>query len=440
MDNDISINSTTLSTTPKTKTNGRVRPATAGAIGAIAGLIVGAAGIYGIIKMTEQPPVCPECNCPSPVSQASGLDYSFLKLETPDSNIIYSPLSIKNGLTLLSAGANGKTKTEIENVLGNEEIPKYQDIQDKLSLANAVFIRDNFKEKVLPTYTENVQNNHSGEIFYDSFANTDNMDNWVKQKTFNLINSIGIEVNPDLKMVLANALAIQMDWKHKFDEDDTYGKNFYLKDGSEVEATTMHIEANEEDVKYFIDASNKAVSLPLDSTSPDTNLEFIAIMPANNIDETIINLDRTEIDNVINNMTPTSEPKDGAIINIPKFKFNYSLNFKEDLQKLGINSAFNANSADFSNMASEGLYVGQAVHNANIDFSEEGIKAAAITVFAMKETSAIEDEVPQPVIINIDHPFLFLIRDANNGTIWFTGAVYQPNLWADDQAAYEESY
>ena len=91
-------------------------------------------------------------------------------------------------------------------------------------------------------------------------------------------------------------------------------------------------------------------------------------------------------------------------------------------------------------MASEGLYVGQAVHNANIDFSEEGIKAAAITVFAMKENSAIEDEVPQPVIINIDHPFLFLIRDANNGTIWFTGAVYQPNLWADDQAAYEESY
>ncbi len=439
MDNDISINNTTPSITPKT--NGRVRPATASAIGAIAGLIVGAAGIYGIIKMTEKPPVCPECNCPSPVSQASGLDYSFLKLETPDSNIIYSPLSIKNGLALLNAGANGKTKTEIENVLGNEEIPKYQDIQDKLSLANAVFIRDNFKEKVLPTYTENVQNNHSGEIFYDSFANTDNMDNWVKQKTFNLINSIGIEVNPDLKMVLANALAIQMDWKHQFDAEDTFGKSFYLKDGSEVEATTMHIEANEEDVKYFIDASNKAISLPLDSTSPETNLEFIAIMPANNIDETIINLDRTEIDNVINNMTPTSEPKDGAIINIPKFKFNYSLNFKEDLQKLGINSAFNANSADFSNMASEGLYVGQAVHNANIDFSEDGIKAAAITVFAMTENSAaIVDEVPEPVIINIDHPFLFLIRDANNGTIWFTGVVYQPNLWADDQAAYTPSY
>ncbi len=438
MDNDISINNTTPSIAPKT--NGRVRPATAGAIGAVTGLIVGAAGIYGIIKMTEQPPVCPDCNCPSPVSQASGLDYSFLKLEAPDSNIIYSPLSIKNGLTLLGAGANGKTKTEIENVLGNEEIPDYQDIQDKLSLANAVFVRDNFKDKVLSSYTESIQNNHSGEIFYDSFANTDNMDNWVKQKTFNLIDSIGIEVNPDLKMVLANALAIQMDWKHQFDAEDTFGKSFYLKDGSEIEATTMHIETNEEDIKYFIDDSDKAISLPLDSTSSDTNLEFVAIMPADNIDEAVINLDQNRINNVIDNMTPTSEPKDGVIINIPKFKFNYSLNFKEDLQKLGINSAFNANSADFSNMASEGLYVGQAVHNANIDFSEDGIKAAAITVFAMKETSAVEDEAPKPVVINIDHPFLFLIRDANNGTIWFTGVVYQPNLWADDQAAYEESY
>ena len=425
------------------KAQGRTRPVIAAAAGAVAGLIVGAAGIYGIIKFTEQPE---DCTCPDCISaqphKSTGLDivnYEFLRLESASDNIIYSPLSIRHGLALLSAGANGNTKTEIDNVLGSEEVPKYQDIPDKLSLANAVFVKETFKDKVLPTYTETVQNNLNSELFFDPFESTANMDNWVKQKTFNLIDSIGIEITPELRMVLANALAIQMNWKYQFDEDDTRGRSFYLKDGSEIEATTMMKETNIGDIKYYNDESTTAVSMPLNSTSPDVNLEFDAIMPSGNIDEYITDLNQSKIDSVINNMTPTSEPKDGAIINIPKFKFEYSLNFKEDLQKLGINSAFNEKTADFSNMASEELYVGQAVHTANIDFSEEGIKAAAITVFGMK-VDALEEEEPEPVIINIDHPFLFLIRDVDNGTIWFTGAVYQPNLWADDQEAYQISY
>ena len=125
---------------------------------------------------------------------------------------------------------------------------------------------------------------------------------------------------------------------------------------------------------------------------------------------------------------------------MPKFKFDYQLKFKEDLQALGIQTAFNKKTADFSNMASYPLYVGQAIHKANIDFSEKGIKAAAVTAFAMMDATAMPEEEPQPIIIDIDHPFLFLIRDAANDTIWFTGAVYQPNLWADDAEAYKPNY
>ena len=70
------------------------------------------------------------------------------------------------------------------------------------------------------------------------------------------------------------------------------------------------------------------------------------------------------------------------------------------------------------------------------DFSESGIKAAAVTAFAMTFGSALPTSQPQPTIIKLDHPFLFLIRDKNNGTIWFLGTVYQPNLWSDDASSY----
>ena len=52
---------------------------------------------------------------------------------------------------------------------------------------------------------------------------------------------------------------------------------------------------------------------------------------------------------------------------------------------------------------------------------------------------ALSDEdnyVPKPIIIDIDHPFLFLIRDKASQDIWFIGAVYQPNLWSDDASTY----
>lgn len=409
-------------------------------VAGIAGLVVGAAGAFGIFKLvTKQPEKCPECRCPNQNAQITpnDLDYSFLKMEADSNNIIYSPLSIKNGLSLLRAGADGDTKTELDKALGDDNVPIYDDIPDTLSLANAVFIRDDYREYVLPSYITTVQDTLNSEVIYDSFSNTAKMDEWVKQKTFSLIDNIGIDVTEATEMVLSNALAIQMDWKYQFDDNDTTGRSFYKKDGTEMIATTMERTILKEEAKYFIDDSVKAISLPLDSTSDDVELDFIAIMPENGFSEYIDNFTQSDIDDIINKLIPTNQPRDGVSIYIPKFKFDYQLDFSNDLKTLGIKLAFDRSRADFSNMTSNplGLFVSDAIHKATIDFSEEGVKAAAVTAFAMSDITAIGDE-PQPVIIKIDHPFLFLIRDAKNGAIWFTGAVYEPNLWEDDADSY----
>ena len=401
----------------------------------LTGLLVGGVGVFALTQLLQESTTPTTCNCPKcPSASQTSLDFNFLKLELSNKNIIYSPLSIKNGLALLSAGAAGTTATEINNVLGDAEIPKYQNIPDTLSLANADFIRDTYKDNGLPTYISTVENNYDAEVIYDNFASSANMDNWVSQKTFDLINNVGIQPDDDLEMVLANALAIQMDWQYSFDTDDTHGKTFYQTDGSEITVTTMRKETSVADINYYIDDDITMLSMPLKSAN-ESALEFIAVMPEDDLSSYIDNVGLDPIDTLLSNATSASEPKDGVIINIPKFKFDYTLNFKDDLESLGISQAFDKELANFSNMASKPLYVSSAVHKANIDFSEKGIKAAAVTAFGIMATSAEVDET-QPVVINIDHPFLFIIRDKNNGAIWFTGAVYQPNLWADDQAEY----
>ena len=420
--------------------NDRVHPAIIATVSAVIGLVVGALGIYGLIKLTEKPCSCPKSSTSVGLQNLEGLesvDLGFLKLESDSKNLIYSPLSIRYGLSLLGAGAKGETRDEITKLLTGAQLPQYQNIPDKLSLANAVFVRDAFKNAVLPNYTQIIKDDYNGEIIYDNFVSSHNMDSWVGKKTFGLIDQIGVTPTTNTQMILANALAIQMDWEHRFDTSGTYGRTFHLADGSEIQATTMHQETNAGDVRYFTDESTTAISLPLDSTDGNVDLEFIAIMPSGDLGEYTKNVNYSILNSVINQMTPASTQKDGVIIHIPKFKFDYKLDFENDLKSLGIETAFDERTANFSEMATEPLYVSEASHNANINFSEDGIKAAAITSFVLGLNSAENEDEVDPVVVNIDHPFLFIIRDAKNSANWFTGTVYRPNLWEDDAASYK---
>ena len=424
-----------------TPTRGRglsQRPVLMGVVFAIIGILIGGLGCFGIMKTVGENK-CEECNCPvapKPIN-STALNTNFLKMEVADKNMVYSPLSIRYGLSLLDAGAAGETKEQIENVLGEDELPLYENIPDVLSLANAAFIKNTYQDDVLPSYIKRVTNDYNAEVFYDPFTSTEKMDTWVKQKTFNLIDSIGVQLTQNTEMVLANALAIQMDWLHKFNTDNTFGMTFYKEDESEILATMMRMDTTDEDISYYVDDNVTMLKMPLAPTE-EAALDFVAVMPAGGLTNYINNLDFETIETALSKMTPASKNQDGLKIYIPKFKFEYELDFKNDLEKLGITDAFDTNNADFSKMAvNNDLYVSDAVHKANIDFSEEGIKAAAITVFAMDIKSALPEKEPQPVVINIDRPFYFMIRDSKNDTVWFSGAVYEPNLWENDMASYQ---
>ena len=399
-----------------------------GTICGIIGIALGAAGYFGVAQIlnNQKTPEC-ECDCEEvAVDTSSDVDFDFLKMETAEQNLIYSPLSIKNGLSLLNAGAAGSTKSQIENVLGNNELTKYNNIPDVLSLANSIFIRDTFKNDVLGSYTDKVSQDYNAEINYDSFADGSVIDNWVNDKTFGLINNLGLEPTKETEMVLVNALAIQMDWKLKFDE--AYPKNFYNVNNEEIFVDTLSEETSSDALAYYLDNDTTALAMDLEPTSDNTELQFVAIMPNGNLADYIENADTNSVNRIVEQLKPASEPEYGIYAQIPKFKFDYELDFENDLQSLGITNAF-SDSADFSNMATEPLKVDEAIHKTNIDFSEDGIKAAAVTAFGMKATAVLDGEVeeePEPIKVIIDHPFLFVIRDKNTGEFWFVGTVYNP--------------
>ena len=85
-----------------------------------------------------------------------------------------------------------------------------------------------------------------------------------------------------------------------------------------------------------------------------------------------------------------------------------------------MSDAFSGGRADFSGMTGRrGLFIGAVIHQAQVEVSEAGTEAAAATAVTMKRGAP-------PIEFAADHPFLFLIRDKQTGSILFMGRVVNP--------------
>ncbi len=448
-------------------------------------------------------------------------DLRFLQLENEQSNKIYSPLSIKTALGMLNEGTEGQTKEQIANIIGTYKMKKYVNSQN-MSFANALFVRDSYKKNINENYLTNLNNNYNAEVIYDSFANANNLNNWVKDKTFNLIDSVFDDVS-DLDFVLTNALAIDMEWVNKIQSEhddyevspkhEDYNYSILSLDGTgyntlkfnnnlDVKSAQIGAVANRYDIVSTLGESNireevgKAYSeyLAKDecgtaAKEPDVNtylntyinelnsnykqvssstdfyfyddenikafakdlkeyngitLEYIGIMPkSETLSDYISNTDDTKINKIINDLKPIelNSFKDGVITEIdgyiPMFKFDYELNLIDDLKSLGITDVFDSSKADLSKLtSSKGAYIEKAAHKANIEFSNDGIKAGAVTALGGKGAAdcgfRFDYEVPvEKINITFDKPYLFFVRDKESGEVWFTGTVYQPISWSD---------
>jgi serpin B len=108
-------------------------------------------------------------------------------------------------------------------------------------------------------------------------------------------------------------------------------------------------------------------------------------------------------------------------LRMPKFRLEYEQELNDALSKMGMGVAF-SNQANFSRMLagnSSGLSISAVKHKTYIDVNEEGTEAAAVTSVGIVNTS-----VPQ--VVEVNRPFLFLIREKASNTILFIGQVTNP--------------
>lgn len=336
----------------------------------------------------------------------NSFDYKFIKQIEGNDNTLVSPLSMAYLLSMIQSGAKGSTLNELNIALDNYDLQPMENIDSKISMANSMWINNRYKNDINNTFATALKINYHSEVLYDEFINADNINKWVSEKTYNMINELfpSDSVNSaDTIMALVNAIGINFKWYEEFDCNKTLMGNFLDKNVYMMSSNEKYIESD-----YYTGFIKDYEKL-----SDNSQYEFMGLLPKKDIQDVINNISN----DVIKNSITESE----ANIQIPRFKYEYNVNnLKSILESLGIKDMFNKEKANFGGIA-EDIYVSSIVQKTYIDFMESGTKAAASSGGAFDIKSAAEEK---EVIFN--KPFVYLIRKKGSNNIYFIGTVNSP--------------
>jgi len=249
-----------------------------------------------------------------------------------------------------------------------------------------------------------------------------------------------------------NVLAIDMNWQQQFMKELTAGEYFdfdWEKGEDNEKYTMMKIQSSgsEGERSLYYNLASDATVLAMDLKEYNgTKLQFVAIMPENltSYVETVSNGDINRLLAGLRMARGQNGTYDFSFDGyIPKFGIEKGgvEDLISDLRELGVVDAFDSGRANFAKLVGEGqeFAIKSATQKTKFDLSEEGIRAAAVTMLGGMGAAGGPAPIPSSshIVVSINKPFMYLVRDVKTGGIWFAGTVYKPNLWADDKENYK---
>ena len=361
----------------------------------------------------------------------------YHRLRIEPGNLFVSPYSLSTALALTYAGARGDTATQMADVLGfpadpapvaaavgdlQRQLGQTADAQGvQLSVANALWAQQD--KTFLPAFLGAAQNAFEANVAQVDFmaeAETarNQINQWVAQQTQDKIQEIlpSGSVDALTRLVLANAIYFKGAWTKPFDPGDTATKPFYPSAATEVAAPLMH---KLDSVPYMETNTFQAVELPYTRGG----FSMVILLPRD-VDGTEA-LEEELSPELLSAVLAQMQAQDVDVF-LPRFTLQSGFRLNDTLAEMGMPDAFTPGQADFSGMDGDrDLSVSGVFHKAWGEINEAGTEAAAATAVGVGITSVPVNPTP-PAVFRADHPFTFLIRDTNTGSILFLGRLVDP--------------
>ena len=344
-------------------------------------------------------------------------------------NVFISPYSVSTVLQMVSDGAAGTTKQEMESVLHlnglaaknaagkslDQSIVNGQS-NVTLNLANSIWFRQGVKLK--PEFAADCANYFSaktGAVDFTSPQSALIINKWAEENTQGRIkNIVPSPMDPRTRVILANAIYFKGRWADEFDKSATKARAFALADGTQMQVPMMQQLGH---FDYFQTPEFQAAQLPY----AGGRLRMYLFLPvaASDIKKLLAGFNGT---NWQSKILPQFRNHEGTV-SLPRFKMNFEIVLNQPLKALGVKRAFSPD-ADFSAMSAEKLFLSEVKQKSFVEVNEEGTEAAAVTTAPLRVSAVVRTE--ELFVMTLDHPFFFVIGDEATRSILFMGIVSDP--------------
>lgn len=340
-----------------------------------------------------------------------------------DENILISPLSVLLAMYMTANGADGQTKDQMLKVLGedlNEYLKAYrealpQGANYKLNIANGIWFKDKESLKVQEDFLKTNQEYFNAAAYKAAFDDITckEINNWVKENTDGMIESILNEIPQDAVLYLINALSFDAKWAKPYQERSVHEDCIFTKeDGTEQKTTLLYSEEHvylEDEyatgfIKYYKESKYAFVALlPKEGIKVS---DYVAMLSADGLHQMLSNAKKT----VVN-------------ARLPKFKTEYDILLNDVLVQMGMIDAFSSDDADFSNMAVSddgNIFISRVLHKTFISVDEQGTKAGAATAVETMDSAML---ITESYDVFLDRPFVYILIDCETNQPFFIGTM-----------------
>jgi len=312
-------------------------------------------------------------------------------------NTILSPLSATMALGMALEGAEGETFTEMQATLGFEGMTReeinasYAGLLDLLlkldpavevGIANSAWSRLGFPftagyfDAITGSFEAVVQ-----ELDFDDPGTVDVINQWVRDRTNDRIDSIVDAISPLDILFLINAVYFNGEWTTQFKEANTYQAPFHLEDGSSVNVPMMSGDVEKAGFGW-VDGGRVVAELPYGGQA----FGMVVVLPGTG--ETVDDL-LGALDDGLWTTWMESLHIGEAMVQMPKFELEWDGLLNDALKTMGMPRAFDAFQADFSRMTpAADAHISAVRQKTYMRVDEEGTEAAAVTSVTVGVTSA----------------------------------------------------
>ncbi|RCW40778.1 serpin B [Halopolyspora algeriensis] len=344
----------------------------------------------------------------------------------------WSPYSVASALGLAAAAADGHTRaelltalratgsnsrTELLELLRGAAHPGHLEPEDgpELAVANTLWADDELP--IEDTYLQALEDwpgsalrNTAFRAAPDRARRQINAD--VAETTRDLIPELlrPGTVDPDTVAALVNALYVKASWTESFDEHATESRPFHAPHGTR-DVPTMRM------TRSFGYASRhgwQVVTLPAAG-----GIEAVVLLPDGELSGAESGLEATRLAELV-----SAAGQQRVELLLPRFEVTGEAELQHPLDALGVSTLFTS-AADFSPLTARPLRVSTMVHRSVLRVDEHGLEGAAATAAVMRLVSAVREE--EPIRVEVDRPFLFLVRHRATGAIYFLARVVDPS-------------